>query len=84
MRASFGVLDEAISEFCEPDEEYLPPTARTLLIASVLRVVKIDLSENPEIHHEIGYFDMGDLIGGHDVYIYLDVDLRPTGAYMDG
>jgi hypothetical protein len=70
----------AIASFCKPGRDYTPPTASELLNTVRLDMVKI----NTDGDHEIQLHDVANLVGGHDLLIHLDANLRPILAYFDG
>lgn len=84
LREAIPIIERDILAYCEPDEEYAPPTAAELIRTWSFTMVKIDATSRPRNHHELQFNDDADLIGSHDILIGLDTELVPISANLDG
>jgi hypothetical protein len=84
LREAIPIIERQILAYCEPDDEYTPPTAAELMRTWTFTMVKIDATFSPRNNHVLQFYDEADLIGSHDILIGLDSGLVPISAQMDG
>ncbi len=81
LTAATGCVEDAIGIFWQIDDEPAPKASDLLRLSELVR---INFAAGSGDEHVVMLYDTADLIGGHDLLIYLDADLRPTGAHFDG
>lgn len=73
-------IESAIADCWQmPDER--APTAEEIIGTGWLRQLTLNAGTRP---HEIMIFDIGELIGGHDLFLALTADFHPISARFDG
>ncbi|MBX9736768.1 MAG: hypothetical protein K2X32_07570 [Phycisphaerales bacterium] len=74
-------VQEAIGEFWQIDDEPAPAAGELIRLSEL---TQIDLRVGGDDHHIVSLYDIAELIGGHDLMIYLDHDFQPVMAHFDG
>jgi len=80
LHAATEVVEEAIGEFWQIEDE-AAPSVQELMRQSELWHIHLNPADR---QHMLTLFDRGDLIGGHDLVIYLNAHLYPVSANFDG
>ena len=84
LREAAPIVEQHVLAYCEPDDDYTPPTAAELMRTWSFCMVKISATFSPRSNHELKFHDDADLIGSHDILIGLDSGLVPVSAQIDG
>jgi hypothetical protein len=86
LDAAPPVVQEALDKFWQIDDEKAP-TVATLMKGGIRQVAISVSTKRPSRRdevHRLSFEDDADVIGGHDLFIQINADFKPTGAYFDG